>query len=199
MEQSNTVLEFECVERGRSIVRTVRPAEITEENLHRWYLNLKDFKTLFNDHVEGSFENFLGQFLEKVPNGFVPTGYFWEVDGVGLIRLSDVSDVEAKAHIAFWDGRLNGRETLIRGMAEHLFSTSELHRLVAEVPMYALPLLGFVERVGFRKEGTLREAVRYLGKWYDVKLYSMLRWEVLNNNGNEDKDSPAEIASNATE
>lgn len=181
MDNRDVILEVECREPEGSVIRSVRLAKLSFEKLKFFYEKTKDFDTLFNDYIGGNFEAFVSQFIMQDRSGEIfPTGIVWEVDDVGILRLSDISPgLEATAHFTFWDRRLRGRENLVKEMVRYAIEQFKLHRIIVEVPLYAKPILYFVERIGFQKEGREREAVMYKGQWYDVIRYSILDREVL--------------------
>lgn len=57
------------------------------------------------------------------------------------------------------------------------FEKMNLHRLEAEVIEFNLPSKKLVEKLGFKLEGTLREAKYSDGKYWDIYRYGLLRTE----------------------
>lgn len=170
-----------CKEKKLEVVREVRPAELTTERMRYYYEKMKPFKAIFNDHVNGSFERFANLFLsENVETGTLqPRGMIWEVDDVGILYLTEVNQTQGTAHFTFWDRRLRGRENLILEMVRYCVEHYEIHRIEVRVALYATPIMLAVERMGFKHEGRLRDAVMYEGEWFDVNVYSILSHEVL--------------------
>lgn len=182
-------LSVECDESSNGkVTRQVRLCKLDTAKIAWLYEKLSPFDTLFDDYIRGDFEDFLRVFLKPLPSGDVEAAALvWEVDDVGILYLTDiVPGVEALVHAAFWDRRLNGRENLVREMVKFLFSNFDFNRLTARIGLFSKPTLEFVERVGFKKEGRLRQATRYKGDWFDVNIYSILREEV--ENGSEDEN-----------
>lgn len=140
---------------------------------------------LFNELVK-TFDDWVQQFVHIRDDGKVePTGLIWQVDDVGILFLTEIRPGhQALGHFTFWDGRLRGREELMREWIRYLFMKYDFHRLEAEVGLYAKPALNFVERIGLTKEGRKREARLYQPngepepEWWDVNLYSVLESEV---------------------
>ena len=168
-----------CKEKGESIIREVRLARLTVERLREYYEHLKQFKVVFNDHVQGDFESFANIFLSQneATGQLLPNGLIWEVDDVGILFITEIREAQCLAHFTFWDRRFKGREQLIREMLSYLFDRFGFERIEARAALYATPAMIAVERIGFVKEGRLRNAVKYEGKWFDVNVYSMLREE----------------------
>lgn len=180
-----------CKEKGGDVVREIRLASLSTEKLRHYYDNLKQFRAIFNDHVNGSFERFANLFLsQNVETGALqPRGLIWEVDDVGILFLTEVDEVQGEAHFTFWDRRLKGRENLIIEMVRYVFMHYKIHRIETRVALYATPIMLAVERMGFKAEGRLRDAILYEGEWFDVNVYSILSHEVLD--AAEDRKSPA--------
>jgi len=159
----------------------VRPAVLTFETFKGYYDKLKKFKTVFNSYVENNLDDFIKLFVSGDGKDDIrATGLIWEVDDVGILYLTEIAPGhDALAHFNFWDRIFNGREKLIRGMVRHVMDEFALHRVTVEVGMFAAPWLPkAVERIGFKREGRKREAIKFDGKWFDSIMYSMLRSEV---------------------
>jgi RimJ/RimL family protein N-acetyltransferase len=180
MDFGTPVLTVECDEPEGTFVRSVRPVQLNMERLKFYYDQLKQFDVVFNDFIENDLESFINIFLsDDGHDGIVSNGLIWEVDSVGIIYITDIRPSSAVAHFSFWDRRLKGRENLIRAMLRWGFDQFGFHRIEARVGLYAAPWVSrAIERVGFKKEGRLREAVQYKGEWFDMNVYSILEHEV---------------------
>lgn len=176
----DVILTMDCSEPSGLIARSVRLCELSMAKLRFLHEKLSKFEVLFNDFTKDNPEAFIRAFVNIDQYGDVhPNGLVWEVDDVGILALTDiVPQNTAKAHFTFWDRRIRGREGLIRAMLKYVFEQLGLHRIVVEIPLYAVAAMAAVERMGFRKEGRMREAVLYRGEWFDVNLYSILDREV---------------------
>lgn len=62
-------------------------------------------------------------------------------------------------------------------MVTHLFATQEYGRIGATCDVENLPSAHLVERLGFRREGTLRSALFHHGRWHDVAVFGVTRAE----------------------
>lgn len=182
MDKRLIILEVKCSEPDGEVVRTVRLCELTVDKLGHFYEKLRKFEVLFNDHIGNSFEGFLNMFLQEDSAGNPqPKGIIYEVDDVGIIYITEIKPgIEALAHFTFWDRRIKGREELLRQMLRYGFEKFGFHRIRTEVGLMALPAIAGVERIGFIREGRLREATMYKGSWFDVNIYSVLEHEVEN-------------------
>lgn len=188
--QAEPIVEVVCKEPEGTFTRQVWPVQLSLEVLRSYYDRLKQFDVVFNDHVPNTPEGFSSIFLSINGKGDpVANGLLWQVDDVGILYLTDmVADVEAQAHFSFWDRRLRGREPLIRQMLKHVFQEYGFHRIYTRVALYATPLLSGVERIGFIKEGRMKECVRKYDQWFDANLYSILERELDETMREEDQD-----------
>ena len=62
-------------------------------------------------------------------------------------------------------------------MVEHLWATTQVHRLQAHTEAGNVAEQRALEKVGFEREGLLREPLFRRGRWRDVLLYGLLRPE----------------------
>jgi RimJ/RimL family protein N-acetyltransferase len=62
-------------------------------------------------------------------------------------------------------------------MVDYLFLTKEIARIQAVTNVKNLASQRVLEKVGFKREGTLRKALYVRGEWADGYLYSILREE----------------------
>lgn len=62
---------------------------------------------------------------------------------------------------------------------DHLFTKTELQRVVADTDPANLPAWRLLERLGMRREGHLRQSLWFKGRWSDEYLYAILREEWL--------------------
>ena len=100
--------------------------------------------------------------------GFVEfDGILWNhgVSGVGAC-IGDVTE----------RGRGYGMEAL--GLAlDFAFDELNLHHVVATIFAYNSASIALVEKLGFQREGTLRQHIHRSGRRYDMLLYGLLRPE----------------------
>jgi RimJ/RimL family protein N-acetyltransferase len=62
-----------------------------------------------------------------------------------------------------------------RALVEHLWSTTHVHRLQASTEADNLAEQRVLEKIGFEREGRLREAFFRAGRWRDSLVYGLLR------------------------
>ena len=65
-------------------------------------------------------------------------------------------------------------------LIDYAFNTLDLHRLEAEIYDYNNDSALLAEKLGFIKEGVLREAKYYDGKYYDIIRFGLLKKEYNN-------------------
>ncbi len=102
---------------------------------------------------------------------------------IGVVSLSRIRWYNRKSEISVlikkdWQGKGFGKEAL-SGIADFAFNRMNLHRLEAEVIEFNEASLKLIEGLGFRKEGILREAKYFNGKYWDIIRYGLLKseWE----------------------
>jgi len=181
----NIVLSVECDEPSGKITRHIRPLRMTQENLYILYNKFKQFKTIIGKEFSGDFKQFCTLFLTQNKDGSIDSnGIFWIIDDfVGIFYITDIEPgIDCRVHYSFFDRRHKGRVNLINQMTTYIFNTFGFQRITAKIPLYAKPsVLHFTEaRLGYTKEGRMRQAERFDGKWFDVNIYGLLREEHLN-------------------
>ena len=110
----------------------------------------------------------------------VKSGDEWQV--IGNLSLMDISNTNRNAELGIVIGDKNywsqgyGTEA-IRILVNHAFKELNLHRVYLRV--YATNPRGIrcYEKVGFRHEGTQREAIFKNGKYIDMHMMSVLQTE----------------------
>lgn len=142
------------------------------------WLAFRENPVIFTDEVEGDFE----RFLEVITN----TNSVWfeifdelSEQCVGVYCLTDIfPGYEATGHFGFWDRVASGRERLTWQMMNLVFQTYDLNRMTAEIPAYQTGTIRTAEKLGFRREGLKRGAVKRNGEWKDLVILGILRSEL---------------------
>lgn len=125
------------------------------------------------------------------PDAFVrlvtsPGRIFYEItreDGtiVGSIYIGNVDSVEdVDVHIFFFDRMLTDKVLVCRALGQHVFDTLGYHRLNCVVPKIYGATARFIQRVGFKLEGTKREYAHIQGRWVDLLTFGLLRSDLEN-------------------
>ncbi|MGI0132433.1 MAG: GNAT family N-acetyltransferase [Thermoplasmata archaeon] len=90
-----------------------------------------------------------------------------------VLALTDIWYVLGDPHER---GKGYGREA-VGQLIDHLFATTDVARVGATCDVENVPSYRLLERLGFRREGTLRDALFHHGRWHDVALYGITRSE----------------------
>lgn len=183
--ESDIIVSALCRERRGSAYRSVRKLVFTPENLNKFWGESQKYPVLFNEEVGTDFTKFLELFLYQINNEVSVNGLFWVIDDfVGVYYLNHiVPGFDAQVHYAFFDGVQSGREDLTKKMLHYVFERYGFNRLSANIPCFVnVSTINFVERLGFQFEGKRRKAARYKNDWFDVRLYGLLRENLLNGN-----------------
>ena len=100
---------------------------------------------------------------------------------IGATTLFDIHRVQGRAEIGYalqsthW-GRGYAQEAL-QLVLEHAYARLALRRLEADIDPRNLPSCRLVERLGFRREGLLRERWEVAGECQDSAIYGLLARE----------------------
>jgi hypothetical protein len=108
-----------------------------------------------------------------------PKTIIFEVPDLRAVYLcTDItSDATANCHIIVTDKELLGREDLAHDVIPKLFNNFGLRRLQALIPTHRALPIAMAVRLGFTREGTLRQALCYNGVWRDIAVLGLLRSE----------------------
>lgn len=170
-----------CCEPEGDFIRSVRPMQLTQENLRIFWEKSRQFPTIFSQEVNSDFKKFCELFLSVTDAGRLRShGLFWVIDDfVGVYYMTNITEIDAQVHYTFFDRRHKGRENLTRAMLKHVFDTYGFRRLTVEVPMYVLKhTFGFVYALGFKREGRRRKCAFYKDDWFDATTFGILRSEL---------------------
>lgn len=113
------------------------------------------------------------------------TGMRWmiERDGelIGTIALHNIAWRNGYAELGYMlaaahQGQGLGTEA-VRLTINHVFNNSDLRRLFATISAANAASIALVERLGFTREGVLREHYLIQGKYHDEVVYGLLKSE----------------------
>jgi len=100
---------------------------------------------------------------------------------IGFIKLSRIRWGNRKCELSILiDKRRQGRglaSEAMESVINYAFNEMRFHRLEAEVIEFNKASIKLIEKFGFRKEGVLREAKFYEGKYWDIIRYALLEKE----------------------
>lgn len=198
VSNSEILFSVECDEpKTGKILRTAYNLEFTMENLQTLYEKSKRFNSLMGIEIP-THEHFVSFFLNPEGGVFKAKGLAARIDDfVGIFWLTDINyshpPLSASIHYTFFDRRHKGRINLCRAAILYCFETYGFERLWTKAPLFytqsgqgsdekthKLSVMSFVERIGFRKEGRLKNDMLYKGKKFDSILFALNRDETLN-------------------
>jgi ribosomal-protein-serine acetyltransferase len=126
------------------------------------------------------FRNYIRNCIDKKTAG-TDYGYliFWEKQAVGRIGLHDIHHQNKNAAIGYWiDEAFSGKGIVTKACQAIIasgFDKLGLHRIEIKCASGNVKSAAIAERLGFHKEGVLREAEFVNGQFHDLYLYSLLR------------------------
>ena len=98
---------------------------------------------------------------------------------VGAVQLTPVQVDPVQASIGWIALPSHHRKGLmteaVRAIVDLTFTSTEVHRLVAEIDSANNASVRLAERLGFRKEAHFVESVHLRGKWRDETVYALLQ------------------------
>ena len=146
------------------------------EYLREWlpWLDMNATLEDTREFILTSFEYFEGG------DGF-NAGIWFESQLVGVIEFHKTDWANFKTSIGYWLGRSYQGKGLMtkacRTVVDYIFSQMELHRIEIYCATGNKKSQGIPERLGFVKEGVLRQAEWLYDHFVDLILYSMLAEE----------------------
>jgi hypothetical protein len=133
---------------------------------------------VFDDYARGRPDMFLSLYFSP------DTWWLEREDGNGILYLTKiVPRLSAQAHVIYWDKRLRGREAFTLNCLLFAVNAFDLQKINVILPEFAGAAVAFTERLGFKKEGLVRNWSYSNSKLYGVYFYGMTREEVTNGTG----------------
>jgi len=149
------------------------PLVLTREKLVSIWEQMQQFPQVFDDYSRGNFDDFASKFL-VASNVFIDIG-----PGLGLAAGFAVRPgLDAILHLVMFDRRLRGREPIFKEIMGYFFDRLKLRRMTAMLADDCQTAIKLVERLGFKKEGTLRNALLRDGAYLNVHLFGLLKEEL---------------------
>ena len=173
----------------------------TINNVTLRYLEFKDIDTLYSwetdielalwsgwtiPRIYAAFRHKYEQRLTEPEKDLEMLGIEFEGQLVGSVQLYDIDEYERRAEVGIQVGEksLWGRgiaSTALRIILDYAFTVRNLERVCAEVYAFNQRSLRLMERVGFQKEGILRQHEIHNGVRQDMHFYGMLKAEFYQN------------------
>jgi len=176
---SEILFSATCDEPEGVVVRNVYSFKYSMDNLKLLWEKTKQFPVLLGHEIQ-TFDDFLRCFiLIDTAGNIMPMGILMIVDDfVGAFILKDIDwPREASIHYTFFDRRHKGRLDLCATAIRYVFDRYNFQKLYTKIPLYAKGSLNFVEKLGLKKEGRIRNNALFRGKYYDVNYYGILKEE----------------------
>jgi hypothetical protein len=149
---------------------------------------LNEINGLFDDYHKDRGDVFMN--MLQAPN----TVFLERTDGNGILYLTEViPNLSATGHIVYWDKRLRGREEFTLNVLRWLMQVIPLVKMNVFLPDYAKAARAFTERLGFKREGKLRQWSYQNGKLFDMFVFGMTIEEALN--GKLDATTSTDVSS----
>lgn len=179
---STPLFKVLCHEPKGDVLHKVTKLEFTPENLAKLWEKQKKYKVFLGREIS-TFDQFIDFFV--IPpcincgGPYKAKGICFLVgDFVGIFWLSDITPpAYAEVHYTFFDGRIRGRENLVREALRFGFENYNINRFYVRIGNYAPIPRAFAVRIGFKREGILRKCMFFDNQWFDADCYSILRSE----------------------
>lgn len=151
---------------------------LTPQKIADIWRQVREFDVLFSDETNGKIDPLFDALID-------PRSVWFELkrDGVdhpiGIAYITNIiPGYDAQGHIAFWDRIAAGREPLLLFLMEWVADRYNLHRFSAQIPPYQAGTIRWVQGLGFKQEGEMREAVIRHGRRWPLILLGMTRREL---------------------
>lgn len=160
-------------------IRLIEPKDL--ENVRKLHNDPETLKWLSDTHVISQNEQIL--WFQKLQGSNTARRYVVELleskELVGVFRLDNI-DVENKStyvglDVAVYYRRRGFALETYNAMNLHLFRELKFNRLSLNTLVNNYAAISLYERLGYRKEGIMREAFYKNGKFIDGLYYSMLK------------------------
>jgi ribosomal-protein-serine acetyltransferase len=133
-------------------------------------------------HAEDDTRSFIRASLEQFASneGFA-AGIWCEEQFAGVIGTRKIDWMNFKVEIGYWIGReFQGRGIMTdacRALVDYVFSKLELNRVEIQCATGNTKSAAIPKRLGFKLEGTRREAEMVNGRYLDLLIFGMLKRE----------------------
>jgi hypothetical protein len=150
-----------------------RLCTISKEKINYFWDKLKAFDRLFSDLTQWDEV----EFFRKM---YSDDTILIETEG-GILSLTDkCNGLYARIHASFWDHKLSTKVDMFKQCLIWAFLEYDLYRLEALIPEFSRALARFLtHKLKFQPEGRLRNRMMYNGQLCDMKMFSLLREEMI--------------------
>lgn len=155
---------------------TARDLALSPEKFEAVWELLSRHKTLFSDITRGDEDNFIFTVLQRNSFWFEVVEYDTVV---GIIWFGDLHQiVDCSAHMVFFDRRPAEKIHITKKVVQWMFNNTAIHRVSVPIPSIYHSTIRLLGRMGFKHEGTKREALLLGGNWVGQCIYGITRPEV---------------------
>lgn len=161
---------------------TVMEMPYSRANLAALYNRCRKYRTLFNQEIREDIGVFASIFLDQHSEDlFDARGIVWVINDLdGMMYMTNIGTDQAIVHFALFKKQLRENYDLGRKMVKYVFNHYGFQRIGAEVPVYVQPwVFTYVKNLGFIDEGNRRRSVRFDSKYFDMRLFGILKTEVV--------------------
>ena len=145
----------------------------TPDNILKVWAHFNEFPILFDDFDRGDINMFTAMFFD-------PKAIIFATGDYGIARITGLMiGRDCHIHLMFWDRRFKGRDGECRQAIKWAFWQFRLQRMTAVVPESVRNTIKFLEILGFKREGIIRNAWSYKGKLLNRHAFGILRSEAL--------------------
>ena len=164
---------------------TLRPLEFDDiDTLYEWETDIElAVRSGWTPQISrAAFRHKYEQRISEPEKDLVMLGIEFEGQLVGYVQLALIDYDERRAAVGILVGEKNlwGHgigKTALRILLDYAFTVRNLERIYAEVYGFNLRSLRLMERVGFQKEGILRQHEIHNGARQDMHFFGMLKAE----------------------
>lgn len=150
--------------------------DANRDHLRPWMFWVDHTKTVADS------EDFVGKSLEGFTRGTeIHLGVWVDGEMAGIVGAHTIDPVKCYAEIGYWLGeRFQGRGIMtrsVRALVDYLLGERGLNRVEIRCAISNRRSQGVAERLGFRQEGRLKEAIRVGGEFEDLLIFGKLAKE----------------------
>lgn len=105
-------------------------------------------------------------------------GLYEDGQFIGGFSFNKINKSDNKVEIGYWLGKAHQKKGVISRCVEHmtdyLFNEWDVHRIEIHVAELNEPSRKVPERLGFKQDGMLRDAMRLNGRYHNLLIYGKL-------------------------
>lgn len=151
----------------------------SRDNLKKWLPWLNDMNS-----VDDSLQFIKNSFQVYNNRKGITAGIFWNEKLVGIIGFNDLDFKNKIGYIGYWLGEnYQGKglmTTAVSSLLTYGFTELSLNRIDLRAASKNMPSRAIAERLGFKKEGEIRQVEWLYDHYVDHVIYGMLREDWIN-------------------